>query len=148
MVFKNPLNWPQGTPRATSRKDALFSKKNFSTGRVNSLSIYEATKRLSEELARHGVRNFDEDTIVSSNLKVTVSGMARSDQAEPADPGVSVYWEANGKSRNMAIDIYTRGEALKARCDALLKQAEARIEKITLGADGKPSGAAPLDVDR
>lgn len=47
-----------------------------------------------------------------------------------------------------SIDIYTRGEALKARCDALLKQAEARIEKITLGADGKPTGTAPLDVDK
>ncbi|MFN3672794.1 MAG: exodeoxyribonuclease VII small subunit [Bosea sp. (in: a-proteobacteria)] len=47
-----------------------------------------------------------------------------------------------------SIDIYTRGEALKARCVALLKQAEARIEKITLGADGKPTGAAPLDVDK
>ena len=45
-----------------------------------------------------------------------------------------------------SIDIYTRGEALKARCDALLKQAEARIEKITLGADGKPTGTQPLDV--
>ncbi len=32
-----------------------------------------------------------------------------------------------------SIAIYTRGEALKARCDALLKQAEARIERITLG---------------
>lgn len=47
-----------------------------------------------------------------------------------------------------SIDIYTRGEALKARCDALLKQAEARIEKITLGADGKPAGTQPLDVDK
>jgi exodeoxyribonuclease VII small subunit len=47
-----------------------------------------------------------------------------------------------------SIDIYTRGEALKARCDALLKQAEARIEKITLGADGKPAGVTPLDVDK
>jgi len=47
-----------------------------------------------------------------------------------------------------SIAIYTRGETLKARCDALLKQAEARIEKITLGADGKPTGTAPLDVDR
>ena len=45
------------------------------------------------------------------------------------------------------IAIYTRGEALKARCDALLKQAEARIERITLGADGKPTGTTPLDVD-
>lgn len=46
-----------------------------------------------------------------------------------------------------SIAIYTRGEALKARCDALLKQAEARIEKITLGADGKPTGTAPMDVE-
>lgn len=46
-----------------------------------------------------------------------------------------------------SIAIYTRGEALKARCDALLKQAEARIERITLGADGKPTGTTPLDVD-
>lgn len=47
-----------------------------------------------------------------------------------------------------SIAIYTRGEALKARCDALLKQAEARIEKITLSADGKPTGTVPLDVDK
>lgn len=46
-----------------------------------------------------------------------------------------------------SIAIYTRGEALKARCDALLKQAEARIERITLGADGKPTGTTPLDVE-
>ncbi len=47
-----------------------------------------------------------------------------------------------------SIAIYTRGEALKARCDSLLKQAEARIERITLGADGRPAGTTPLDVDK
>ncbi len=46
-----------------------------------------------------------------------------------------------------SITLYARGEALKARCDALLKDAEARVEKITLGADGKPTGTEPLDVD-
>lgn len=44
-----------------------------------------------------------------------------------------------------SIAFYERGEALKARCDALLKSAEARIEKITLARDGKPSGVEPLD---
>ena len=44
-----------------------------------------------------------------------------------------------------SIDIYERGEALKAHCEALLKAAVARIEKITLGADGQPRGTAPLD---
>ena len=44
-----------------------------------------------------------------------------------------------------SIQFYERGEALKARCDALLKDAEMRIEKIVLGADGKPKGVVPLD---
>ena len=45
-----------------------------------------------------------------------------------------------------SIAMYERGEALKSRCEALLKEAEMRIEKITLGADGKPSGTTPLDA--
>lgn len=44
-----------------------------------------------------------------------------------------------------SITLYERGAALKARCESLLKSAEARIEKIRLGADGKPAGVAPLD---
>ena len=46
-----------------------------------------------------------------------------------------------------SIAIYERGEALKAHCDRLLKSAEARIEKITLSRDGKPTGTAPLDPE-
>ncbi|WP_036259328.1 exodeoxyribonuclease VII small subunit [Methylocapsa aurea] len=46
-----------------------------------------------------------------------------------------------------SIAIYARGEALKKHCENLLKSAEQRIEKITLGPDGRPSGAEPLDVD-
>ena len=31
-----------------------------------------------------------------------------------------------------SVAIYERGQALKTRCEELLKQAEARVEKITL----------------
>ena len=44
-----------------------------------------------------------------------------------------------------SVAIYERGEALKQRCEELLKAAEARVEKITLSADGKPAGTVPLD---
>lgn len=44
-----------------------------------------------------------------------------------------------------SIAIYERGEALKKRCDTLLKEAEARVETIVRDADGRPSGTAPLD---
>lgn len=45
-----------------------------------------------------------------------------------------------------SVAIYERGEALKQRCEELLKAAEARVEKITTDASGKPKGTAPLDV--
>jgi len=45
-----------------------------------------------------------------------------------------------------SVAIYERGEVLKRRCEELLRQAEARVEKITLDAAGKPTGTEPLDV--
>jgi len=45
-----------------------------------------------------------------------------------------------------SVAIYERGETLKRRCEELLRQAEARIEKIALDASGQPTGTTPLDV--
>ena len=45
-----------------------------------------------------------------------------------------------------SVAIYERGEALKRRCEELLRQAEARVEKITTDASGQVSGIEPLDV--
>jgi hypothetical protein len=39
------------------------------------------------------------------------------------------------------------GDALRAQCETLLKKAEARIEKIALDAQGKPTGMTPLDAE-
>jgi len=44
-----------------------------------------------------------------------------------------------------SISIYERGEALKAHCDKLLKQAEAKVERIALDANGQAKGTVPLD---
>lgn len=45
-----------------------------------------------------------------------------------------------------AIGDYGRGAALKRHCDAKLREAQAKIEKISLAADGSVS-SEPLDVD-
>jgi exodeoxyribonuclease VII small subunit len=45
-----------------------------------------------------------------------------------------------------SVAIYERGEALKRRCEELLRQAEARVEKITLDASGKPTGTEPFEA--
>ena len=46
-----------------------------------------------------------------------------------------------------SVAIYERGEALKRRCEDLLRLAEARVQKITLDASGNPTGTEPLDVE-
>jgi exodeoxyribonuclease VII small subunit len=45
-----------------------------------------------------------------------------------------------------SVAIYERGESLKRRCEELLRQAEARVDKITTDANGQVTGTEPLDV--
>ena len=45
-----------------------------------------------------------------------------------------------------SVAIYERGEVLKRHCETLLKRAEARIQRITIGPDGRAADLAPLDV--
>jgi len=45
-----------------------------------------------------------------------------------------------------SVVIYERGEALKRRCEELLRQAEARVDKITTDTNGEVAGTEPLDV--
>lgn len=44
-----------------------------------------------------------------------------------------------------SIDLYARGEALRAHCQARLDAAQARIEAIVADRDGKPQGLRPFD---
>jgi exodeoxyribonuclease VII small subunit len=47
-----------------------------------------------------------------------------------------------------SIAIYERGEALKTHCDQLLRQAEAKVERLTFNADASPRGTEPLEPER
>lgn len=44
-----------------------------------------------------------------------------------------------------SIALYKRGAALKARCEAKLKEAEEQVEQITLDAAGQPTGTTPVE---
>lgn len=46
-----------------------------------------------------------------------------------------------------SIELYARGDRLRAHCEARLKAAQARIEKIQLDAEGNPAGVEPLDPE-
>jgi len=44
-----------------------------------------------------------------------------------------------------SIKLYERGAALKARCEAKLKEAEEKVEQLTLDAEGNPTGSVPVE---
>lgn len=44
-----------------------------------------------------------------------------------------------------SIKLYERGAELRKRCEAKLKEAEEKVEQITLDADGKPTGTKPVE---
>jgi exodeoxyribonuclease VII small subunit len=53
----------------------------------------------------------------------------------------------SGEARlDESIALYEQGEKLRAHCQARLDAAQARIEKIVQGADGKPTGTVPFDA--
>jgi exodeoxyribonuclease VII small subunit len=45
-----------------------------------------------------------------------------------------------------AIAAYERGALLKRHCEAKLREAQARVDKIVIGADGT-IGAVPVSLD-
>lgn len=60
--------------------------------------------------------------------------------------GIVRQLEAGQVPLDQAISLYERATALKAHCDARLKDAEARIERIRIASDGSVSGLAPFDA--
>jgi hypothetical protein len=118
-VQRYPLAWPAGWKRTQpgSRRHGHFNRKEtvldaYGPGnhRQNSkrLSIGDAVSRLFAELERLGVKHVQEDVVISTNLRVNLSGVPRGDQGDPSDPGGAVYWELNGVRQCMAIDQYYR----------------------------------------
>jgi hypothetical protein len=103
-----PLAWPPGTPRTphAQRRAAAFGS-GTTTGEGwrsrRPLTTAEAVARLHEQMRLLGV-----DAVISTNLPLRRDGIPRSDQAEPADPGVAVYFRFKGKAICMPCDTWLR----------------------------------------
>lgn len=96
-----PLSWPIGWPRTESnrRKNGQFSHHG------NYISIGEAVQRVIYEAERLGVAHGD--LVLSTNLRPRLDGFPLSNQSQPSDPGVAVYWTKKGQhTKVMAIDAY------------------------------------------
>jgi len=88
-------------------------------------------KVMNKELAKPAARHLDiKDMSFEKALKELESIVGRLERGD-------VELEES-------VNIYERGEALKEHCDRLLKQAEARVEKLTFNQGGEPAGTEPF----
>jgi hypothetical protein len=123
-----PLAWPDNWPRHKGpRKAANFSKAEQRQNYVGrgDITMQEAMRRVNYELERLGV-NVINDSVISTNCELNMSGFPRTDRGEPRDPGVAVYWQTKGQPmRVMPIDIYDRTRdniaAIAATLEAMRK---------------------------
>ena len=74
-----------------------------------------------------------------------VAKMSFEDALEELEDIVRTLEDGKGKLED-AITAYERGTKLKAHCEKKLKAAQAKVETISLGADGEVT-AEPADIE-
>ena len=83
--------------------------------------------------------------MAASGIPKDISAMSFEDALQELERIVSKLEE--GKSRlDEAIGSYERGAALKKHCEAKLRDAQAKVDKIVLGPEGAV-GTEPADID-
>lgn len=151
-----PLAWPELRPRTKNRERAKFSKATSTQVKRYDGSYYTQTSRdkltlaggrdrAIAELQRFGASSM----IISTNLKVRQDGLPAGGQAEPADPGVAVYFQINKKPRVIACDKWDRvadnlaaiAKTIEAQ-RAMLRHGAVTADQIFAGFKALPGGEA------
>ena len=164
-----PLAWPTLRPRSKSRERAKFGRVESETKTYRRLdgSTYQSTSsrrdkltlaggrdRAIAELQRFGANN----VVISTNLKLRQDGLPAGGQAEPADPGVAVYFKINGKPRVIACDKWDRvadnlaaiAKTIEAQ-RAMLRHGAVTADQIFAGFKALPDSSSivtPLTVEQ
>lgn len=97
-----PLAWPPGWRRTENYRRARARFSHYGS----ELSVADGVSRVLRELQIFG--SDKRQTIISTNLALRQDGLPLSNQRNPEDPGVAVYWVRKGERKCMAIDIYDR----------------------------------------
>lgn len=115
-ISRYPLQWPAGWKRTKGydRVPGHFGKVKQSRGPdgkpsyrgKEKLSVYDGVQRCLYELKM--LRVYEDDVVISTNVRTRLDGLPVSGAPEPADPGVAVYWRKNKSGKCIAVDIYTK----------------------------------------
>ncbi len=82
---------------------------------------------------------------MTKSTPTDVTGLSFEDALAELEKLVRQLEEGKG-GLDASIKAYERGAALKRHCEAKLKEARARIDKIMLASDGTPS-TKPIESD-
>lgn len=93
-----PLSWPAGWKRSPARLRSRFEQR----------SVAAAIEEVFNQLRGLGVGDYN--VIISTNLVLRNDGLPRSDQRQPSDTGVAVYFQLNKKQQVLACDKWVKVE--------------------------------------
>ena len=104
-----PLQWPPTWPRSKRKENSRFGD----------LTIERGKNEILRELERMKAK----EIIISTNLVLRNDGFPKSNQRQPEDQGVAVYFKLKGKPQCIPCDRWTRVEdnmrAIAKTVDAL-----------------------------
>ncbi|MFM9936387.1 MAG: exodeoxyribonuclease VII small subunit [Novosphingobium sp.] len=80
----------------------------------------------------------------TANIVTGISGLSFEDALKALEEIVRKL-ESGEVPLDESIDLYARGDALRAHCQARLDAAQTRIEAIVADRDGRPTGVRPFD---
>lgn len=75
-----------------------------------------------------------------------IARMSFEDALAELEKIVRALEDGRGKLED-SIQAYERGAALKRHCEAKLRDAQAKVDKIVLDAEGRPAGTTPFKAD-
>jgi len=99
-ISNSPLTWPAGWRRTESTIPSRFGQGK------RPLTIAKAIDFVLAELKRKGIGSCN--IIISTNLKLRLDGYPYSNQKEPQDKGVSVWWKEGESRKVIALDKYNK----------------------------------------
>ena len=86
------------------------------------------------------------DTPPAAAAEPDISGLSF-EQALAQLEEIVAKLESGQTELERSIVLYERGARLKAHCEARLRAAQLRVEKIVVGRDGEAAGAVPAEFD-
>ena len=99
-IKQSPLAWPEGWPRCEDPESSRFGRWD------KPVSIARASAEVIRQLELMGVTR--DDIIISTNLRYRLDGLPYSNQRDPDDKGVAVYFKRLGENKVLALDKYDR----------------------------------------